>query len=199
MFKYTPFFKVLEHIMDVRIESDIKLNIDDKVSVGLGREGLQLTYHRIYDGEDSGEMLSFNMAHCDDESIVNAASEDKPFVFNNMMQNIDSAESREKYILFAIFKEKMIFNFMKFKSVIENFKNKKKGKKELSEIKSQINLEFDKFVDVVNMNYLDIFPRGWDEFEDCEEVQLAEAMREEEISDGDQLFQDEYTIRMRFI
>lgn len=189
MFKYTPFFKVLDYIMDVELDFD--LDFSDRLSIRQEFEGLILTYHRIYKGKDSGEILSFNLAHCDDEEIVDESSKDKSFAFNEMISKVDSADSREKFILFSIFKEKMIFVYTKIKSEL---KNKKNYKKDIQFIKGKINKNFEEFTEVVNLNYPNYFPKDWEQFEDAEEVSLMELREHQEESDAE----PEQTIKMRF-
>jgi hypothetical protein len=191
MLKYTPFFKVLEYII-LDAWTDIELDFEEKLSVGheIGF-GLVLTYHRIYKGKDTGEIVSFNLAHCDDEEMASRASEGKSRAFNETMDKIDSSESREKFILFSIFKERMNFVYTKIKSELRN----KKAKEELENIKLIINEESKSFLEVVNANYPNHFPKDWTQFEQCEKVQLAElAEEDQEETEHD----PEYVIKMRF-
>lgn len=196
MFKYTPFFKVLEHIMalDFCTAEDF-LDLDDRLSVSLEFEGMMLTYHRIYKGKDSGEIFTFNLAHCDDKEIVSQASEGKSPIYNEMMDKLDSVESREKCILFSIFKEKMNFAYTKIKSELRG--KKKEKEEELNFIKVDINKKSEKFLEVINSTYPSHFPETWGEFEEHEKVERAEILKEEQELTEEEC-DPEYTIRMRF-
>lgn len=199
MFKYTPFFKVLEHIMDLDFETDEDvLELDDRFSLNMdfeGMRGMRLTYHRIYKGKDSGEIFAFNLAHFDDPEIVRRASEGKSSIYNEMMDKLDSAESCEKYILFSIFKEKMNFAYSKIKSELRG--KKKEKEEELNFIKVDINEKSEKFLEVINSTYPGHFPETWSEFEEHEKVERAEVLKQEQEATEED-FAPEYTIRMRF-
>lgn len=196
MFKYTPFFKVLEHIMDLDFcTAEDFLDLDDRLSVNLEFEGMMLTYHRIYKGKDSGKIFAFNLAHCDDKEIVGRASEGKSPIYNEIMDKLDSVESREKCILFSIFKEKMNFAYTKIKSELRG--KKKEKEEELNFIKVDINEKSEKFLEVINSTYPGRFPETWVEFEEYEKAEREEILKEEQEVTEEEC-DPEYTIRMRF-
>lgn len=200
MLKYTPFFKVLEHIL-YDAWTDLELDFEEKLSVGTDESlSLSLTYHRIYKGKDSGEVLSYRLGHCDDEDAGRRASEGTPPELDQIMKKMNSAESREKVILFSIFKERMKFVYEKMKSEL---KNKKNAKEELERVKLIINEGSQKFLEVANENYPNAFPKDWSEHQEIERANLAENARllgeQQEDPHHDPEYDPEYAIRMRFI
>lgn len=200
MLKYTPFFKVLEHIF-YEAWTDIELDFEEKLSVGTDDSlGLSLTYHRIYKGKDSGEVLAYRLAHCDDEDTVRRASEGIPPELDQILKRMNSAESREKVILFSIFKERMKFVYDKLK---REWRNEENAKEELESVKLIINKESEKFLEVANEGYPGVFPKDWPEHREIEQAESAENDRrlkeQQEDPDIDPDYDPEYKIRMRFI
>lgn len=175
--------------------SEDLLELDDRLSVNLEFEGMRLTYHRIYKGKDSGEIFTFNLAHCDDKEIFGRASEGKSPMCNEIMGKLDSVESREKCILFSIFKEKMNFAYAKIKSELRGKKREKE--EELNFIKVDVNEKSEKFLDVINSTYPSHFLETWGEFEELDKVERAEILKEEQELTEEEC-DPEYTIRMRF-
>jgi hypothetical protein len=179
---FSPFFTVLNYIEDVWIESEVEINLDNRFSIHMEDAGLSITHHRIYEGEDSGEVLSFNLAYCGKDE--------------------DGPRSAEKYILFSIFKEYMNFTYIKLKEKIklESWSEKKENK-ELNIIKTDVNKESEKFLEFINANYPDCFPKEWREFEDFQKAVQEENEKEiakMQIEDPEAIEQP-FSISMKFL